>query len=116
MTVAVYGIKACDTMKKACRWLDDHGIAYEFHDYKKEGVDPERLKRWVDAVGWEKLLNRSGTTFRRLPDADKTDLNEEKAIALMCAHTSAIRRPVLETEKGVTAGFSPELYETLFPG
>ncbi|GBR01607.1 ArsC family reductase [Acetobacter oeni] len=113
MPVTIYGIKACDTMKKAFTWLTDHNIAYTFHDYKKQGIDPEQLKAWVSAAGWEKLLNRAGTTFRKLPEADKTDLTEEKAIALMLASPSMIKRPVLDTGH-ITIGFKPEIYEAVF--
>jgi arsenate reductase len=115
MTVTLYGIKACDTMKKARRWLDDHGVAYAFHDYKAQGIDRAHLERWVEAAGWETVLNRSGTTFRKLPDADKENLNAKKAIALMLAQPSAIKRPVLEREGGkITVGFKPEIYKAVF--
>jgi arsenate reductase (glutaredoxin) len=106
----IYGIKACDTMQKARAWLADHGVDYAFHDYKAVGIDPARLEGWVKAVGWEVLLNRSGTTFRKLPDADKADLTEAKAIGLMLAHPSMIKRPVLETDGGLIVGFKPETY------
>lgn len=106
----IYGIKACDTMQKARAWLADHGVAYAFHDYKAEGIDPERLEGWARQVGWEALLNRSGTTFRKLPDADKADLTQAKAIGLMLAQPSMIKRPVLETGDGLIVGFKPEIY------
>ena len=93
--ITVYGIKACDTMKKARAWLDAEGVAYTFHDYKMVGIDPSTLKIWAKQVGWEILLNRAGTTFRKLPDADKSGLDEAKAIALMQAQPSMIKRPVL---------------------
>ncbi|NHO32352.1 ArsC family reductase [Acetobacter fallax] len=113
MTVAIYGIKSCDTMKKAFSWLDQNGIAYVFHDYKKTGIDPDCLKSWVRQVGWEKLLNRAGTTFRKLPDADKADVTEQKAITLMLANPSMIKRPVLDTG-AITVGFKPDIYATVF--
>lgn len=109
----IYGIKNCDTMKKARTWLDSHGVAYEFHDYKVAGVDGDDLKRWVKALGWEVLLNRAGTTFRKLPDADKEGLTEAKAIKLMLAQPSMIKRPVLEREKTLLVGFKPEEYRAL---
>jgi arsenate reductase len=114
MTVALYGIKNCDTMKKARAWLDTHGVAYAFHDYKVEGVERGRLEEWVRALGWETLLNRAGTTFRKLSDADKTDLGERKAVELMLANPSMIKRPVLETGGGLVVGFKPETYAKTF--
>ena len=108
--IAVYGIRNCDTIKKACAWLDTNGIDYAFHDYKVEGVDAARLARWVEAEGWDVVLNRAGTTFRKLPDADKADLDRERAIALMLANSSAIKRPVLEHPGGILVGFAPERY------
>jgi arsenate reductase (glutaredoxin) len=110
MTVTIYGIKACDTMKKARTWLDSHGVAYAFHDYKAVGVERSKLKAWADQVGWEVLLNRSGTTFRGLPDASKQNLNEAKAIDLMLAQPSMIKRPVLEGAGPLLVGFKPEAY------
>jgi arsenate reductase (glutaredoxin) len=110
MTTTLYGIKNCDTMKKARAWLDSHGVAYDFHDYKAEGVASEKLKRWCDELGWETLLNRAGTTFRKLPDGDKEGLNERKAIALMLAQPSMIKRPVLELGGKLLVGFKPEIY------
>jgi arsenate reductase len=110
----LYGIKACDTMKKARAWLDAQGVAYAFHDYKVAGVDKAALERWAKVVGWEGLLNRAGTTFRKLPDADKANLNEKKAIALMLAQPSMIKRPVLEQGARVMVGFKPDLYAKAF--
>lgn len=107
----LYGIKNCDTMKKARAWLDGRGVAYRFHDYKTAGIDAAHLRRWVEQVGWETLLNRSGTTFRKLPDASKTDLDAAKAIALMLEQPSMIRRPVLELDAKLLVGFKPETYE-----
>jgi arsenate reductase len=114
--IVIYGIKNCDTMKKARRWLDEHGAAYAFHDYKKEGVERARLESWAGAVGWETLLNRSGTTFRALPDADKQGLTEAKAIALMLAQPSMIKRPVLDVGGALTVGFKPEAYAAALRG
>ncbi len=111
MTVTIYGIKNCDTMKKARAWLDKRGVAYAFHDYKTAGVERERLEQWEKKVGWETLLNRAGTTFRKLPDKDKTALNAKKAMALMLAQPSMIKRPVLDLGGGkLLVGFQPELY------
>ena len=114
MTVTIYGIKNCDTMKKARAWLDTRGIAYRFHDYKAEGIDAASLRRFVDGLGWETVLNRAGTTFRALPDADKQDLNAGKAIGLMLAQPSMIKRPILDRAGALTAGFKPDIYGTLF--
>ena len=108
--VTIYGIKNCDTMKKARFWLDEHGVAYAFHDYKAAGIDASLLQGWVGEVGWETLLNRAGTTFRKLPDADKADLTEAKAIALMLGQPAMIKRPVLHSGGKLTIGFKPELY------
>jgi arsenate reductase (glutaredoxin) len=110
MTITIYGIKNCDTMKKARAWLDSHGVAYGFHDYKTEGIAKDKLKAWSDALGWETLLNRAGTTFRKLPDADKEGLNERKAMALMMAQPSMIKRPVLDLGAKLLVGFKPEIY------
>jgi len=112
--ITIYGIKACDTMKKARAWLDAHGVGYVFHDYKVEGIDERRLKGWAKEVGWETLLNRAGTTFRKLPDAEKTGLDEAKAIALMLAQPSMIKRPVLDVDGKLIVGFKPETYAAQF--
>ncbi|MBP7814969.1 MAG: ArsC family reductase [Phenylobacterium sp.] len=106
----IYGIKACDTMKKARDWLDGHGVAYGFHDYKSAGIDRATLQGWAAKVGWELLLNRAGTTFRKLPDVDKTGLDEAKAIDLMLAQPSMIKRPVLDVGGDLLVGFKPEAY------
>lgn len=106
----IYGIKACDTMKKARDWLDGHGVAYGFHDYKTAGIDRATLQGWAAKVSWEVLLNRAGTTFRKLPDADKTGLDEAKAIDLMLAQPSMIKRPVLDVGGELLVGFKPEVY------
>ena len=111
MAITIYGIKNCDTMKKARAWLDQHGVAYDFHDYKAAGIERQRLERWCKMVGWESLLNRSGTTFRKLPDKDKQALDAGKAIALMIAQPSVIKRPVLDLGGGrLLVGFKPEIY------
>jgi arsenate reductase len=110
MSTTLYGIKNCDTMKKARAWLDAHGVAYTFHDYKAAGIDRARLAHWAEEVGWEVLLNRAGTTFRKLPDADKDGLNQSKAIALMLAQPTMIKRPVLERGGQLLVGFKPEIY------
>ena len=112
----IYGIKNCDTMKKAFAWLDAHGLAYDFHDYKKLGVAETDLARWIDAAGWETVLNRAGTTFRKLPDDDQRDLTRDKAIGLMIANPSMIKRPVLERGDAVEIGFKPDRYAALFAG
>lgn len=105
MTLALYGIPNCDTVKKARTWLDTRGIGYTFHDYKKEGADPAKVQRWVEQAGWDKVLNRAGTTFRKLPEADKADLDAAKAVALMVANPSCIKRPVVEYPGGLLVGF-----------
>ena len=114
MSNTIYGIKACDTMKKARAWLDDHGVAYAFHDYKAAGIDRATLERWAGQVGWEVLLNRSGTTFRKLAEADKADLNQDKAIALMLEQPSMIKRPVLDVAGELLVGFKPDAYAAKF--
>jgi arsenate reductase len=110
VALTIYGIKNCDTMKKARAWLDSHGVAYVFHDYKVSGVERERLERWCKQVGWEVLLNRAGTTFRKLPDKDKQVNDAKRAVALMLAQPSMIKRPVLEAGGKLFTGFKPELY------
>ena len=109
--ITIYGIKNCDTMKKARAWLDKHGVAYDFHDYKSAGIEGERLEQWEKKLGWETLLNRAGTTFRKLPDSDKDHLTEKTAIALMLAQPSMIKRPVLDAGGKLLVGFKPEQYE-----
>jgi len=116
MAATLYGIRQCDTMKKARAWLDAHGIEYVFHDYKKEGIDAERLRRWCEHVGWETLLNRAGTTFRKLPNEEKEGLDEHRAIALMAAQPSMIKRPVLDLGAKLVVGFRPETYERELEG
>ena len=113
MPITIYGIKNCDTMKKARAWLDKRGVTYAFHDYKVAGIERAQLEGWSRKVGWETLLNKAGTTFRKLPDKDREDLTEKKAIALMLAQPSIIKRPVLELGGGkLLVGFKPETYET----
>ena len=114
MPLTIYGIKNCDTMKKARAWLDGRGVAYAFHDYKTAGIERERLERWAKKVGWEVLLNRAGTTFKKLPDKDKDELTEKKAIALMLAQPSMIKRPVLDLGGKRVVGFKPEIYASTF--
>ena len=124
MTITMYGIKNCDTIKKARAWLDSRGIAYAFHDYKTAGLDRKQLEDWTCEVGWEPLVNRAGTTFRKLADAEKTNLDEKKALALMLANPSLVKRPVLAIAPGANGangasaakarrllvGFSPHAY------
>jgi Spx/MgsR family transcriptional regulator len=105
VSITLYGIPNCDTVKKARTWLDARGIAYAFHDYKKAGADPAQLTRWCAAAGWEKLLNRAGTTFKKLPEADKQGLDAAKAVAVMAANPSCIKRPVVEHQGGLLVGF-----------
>ncbi|MET0239982.1 MAG: ArsC family reductase [Sphingobium sp.] len=114
MTIDLYGIPNCDTVKKARTWLDAQGVAFTFHDYKKEGVDGAALRGWVSEAGWEKLLNRAGTTFRKLPEADRVDLDAEKAIAIMLANPSVIKRPVVTGAGAVIVGFKPAEWDGRF--
>jgi arsenate reductase len=112
MAVTIYGIKNCDTMKKARAWLDAHGVEYVFHDYKSEGIAKAKLEAWAKDAGWEVLLNRAGTTFRALPDKD--GITQKTAIALMQAQPAMIKRPVLEFGGRILVGFKPEIYEAAF--
>ncbi len=105
MSLILYGIPNCDTVKKARTWLDGRGIAYTFHDYKKAGADAAKLAAWCDAAGWDKVLNRAGTTFKKLPEADKADLDQAKAVTLMAANPSCIKRPIVEHPGGLLVGF-----------
>lgn len=117
MPITIYGIKNCDTMKKAFTWLSGHGVKYEFHDYKAAGIDRAYLESWCKALGWETVLNRAGTTFRKLPEADRENLTEKKAIALMQAQPSMIKRPMLDLGGGkLMAGFKPDQYAAAFAG
>jgi arsenate reductase len=116
LAITIYGIKNCDTMKKARAWLDQRGVAYQFHDYKASGIDRDHLERWSGKVGWETLLNRAGTTFKKLPEKDRDGVTEEKAIALMLAQPSMIKRPVLDLGRGkILVGFKPETYSEAVP-
>src|ERR1700689_5216700 len=115
-SATIYGIKNCETMNKARAWMEKHGLVYEFHDYKAAGIDRERLERWSEKVGWETLLNRAGMTFRKLPEKDKKVADAKKAIALMLAQPSMIKRPVLDLGGGkLVVGFKPEIYEAAVP-
>ena len=114
-TATIYGIKNCDTMKKARAWLDGRGVGYEFHDYKASGIDRAHLVRWCKEAGWEAVLNKGGTTFRALPDEDKAALTEAKSIKLMLAQPSMIKRPVLELGSKLLVGFKPEIYAKEIP-
>lgn len=114
MTLTLYGIPNCDTVKKARVWLADAGLAYDFHDYKKAGIDAAHLRRWAAEVGWEKLLNKAGTTFKKLADADKADIDEAKAIQLMLANPSMIKRPVVEGGPRLMVGFKADDYAQAF--
>ena len=114
--VTIYGIKNCDTMKKARAWLDKRGVAYAFHDYKSAGIARSTLEGWARKVGWEALLNRSGRTFRALPEKDREELTDKKAIALMTTQPSMIKRPVLDVDGGLFVGFTPDQYEKVFGG
>jgi arsenate reductase len=109
----MYGIRNCDTVKKARAWLDQHGVEYRFHDYKAAGIDVKRLDRWCDEVGWETLMNAAGTTFRRLSASQRETLNRNTALDLMVAQPSVIKRPVLELNGRLIVGFKPDLYKSL---
>ena len=114
MALTLYGIPNCDTVKKARVWLNDAGVDYQFHDYKKAGIDADTLKKWAGEVGWEKLLNKAGTTFKKLSDADKADIDEAKAIRLMVANPSMIKRPVVEGAGPLLVGFKADDYAAAF--
>jgi arsenate reductase len=111
MPYTLYGIKACDTMKKARTWLDEHQVDYAFHDYKSVGIDRANLEKWCNEHGWQTVLNRAGTTFRKLDDAQKADLDQAKAIELMLAQPSMIKRPVLDLGNKTLVGFKPDNYQ-----
>jgi Spx/MgsR family transcriptional regulator len=113
-SITIYGIKNCDTMKRARAWLDDHSVSYVFHDYKTEGIERTKLESWLKQAGWETLLNRAGTTFRKLPDKEKEGVTEKKAIGLMLAQPSIIKRTVLEVGNKLLVGFKPEAYAKAF--
>jgi arsenate reductase len=112
----MYGIPNCDTIKKARTWLEARDIPFAFHDYKKAGIDRATLETWVAELGWEAVLNRAGTTFRKLPDADRADLDPARAVALMLAQPSMIKRPVLDLGDRRILGFKPDVYAATFPG
>lgn len=114
--MTMYGIRNCDTIRKARAWLEAREITYQFHDYKLAGIDEARLRGWAGELGWEKLLNRAGTTFRKLPEADKAGLDADKAVALMLAQPSMIKRPVLDLGGRRLAGFDPAVWEAAVPG
>ncbi|QPC94221.1 ArsC family reductase [Mesorhizobium sp. INR15] len=111
MTITMYGITTCDTIKKARVWLESRNVAYRFHDYRAEGLDAKRLDGWVGKVGWEVLLNKASTTFRELPDGDKQSLDVKKAKALMLANPTMVKRPVLEVGDRILVGFKPDVYQ-----
>lgn len=112
--ITIYGIRNCDTMKKAFIWLDGHGIEYAFHDYRKAGIDKAKLEDWAQKAGWQTIINRAGLTFKKLPEADKAHLTEKKAIALMLAQPSMIKRPVIEKGAELLIGFKPDSYAQAF--
>ena len=114
MSITLYGIPNCDTVKKARTWLDQRGLAYAFYDYKKQGADPTKIAGWVNEAGWEKVLNRAGTTFKKLADADKEGLDAAKAVKVMAANPSAIKRPVVEYPGGLLVGFKESEWEQAF--
>jgi arsenate reductase (glutaredoxin) len=114
MSITLYGIPNCDTVKKARTWLEGRGTTYAFHDYKKAGADAAKLEVWCDAAGWETVLNRAGTTFKKLPDTDKADLTQAKAIGLMLAQPSMIKRPVVEADGQILIGFKPDQWAAVF--
>lgn len=111
MTVTIYGIKTCDTVRKARNWLEASGVDHRFVDYRAEGLDPKQLAGWEKAVGWEKLLNKTSATFKGLSEADKEGVDRKKALGLMQAHPTLIKRPVLDVDGAITVGFKPEIYE-----
>lgn len=111
MPLTVFGISQCDTVKKARLWLDAHALAYDFHDFKKAGVSADQVLQWCSALGWETVLNRAGTTFRKLPDDQRSGLDQAKAVALMVEQPSMIKRPIVLHAKGLLVGFKPEQWE-----
>jgi Spx/MgsR family transcriptional regulator len=116
MSITLYGIPNCDTVKKARAWLDAQGLVHDFHDYRKAGVDKAKLRGWVVAAGWEKVLNRQGTTFRKLPEDQRSDLDADRAVAVMLANPSAIKRPIVEGGKELLVGFEPAAWSTALAG
>jgi len=115
MTITMYGIKNCDTIKKARAWLETRNHAYAFHDYKVDGIDEKHLQTWLEAVGWERLLNKVGTTFRKLPDDKRQNIDEARALRLMLERPAMIKRPVLDVDGKITVGFKPEIYARVLP-
>ena len=113
MTVRIYGLRNCDTMKKAFAWLDSHKVPYEFHDYKKAGVPAAKLKEWAAKAGWEKLVNSRGPTWRKIPESKRSNLDERRALVLLEENPSAIRRPVVDTGKELLVGFDPDEFKKL---
>ena len=111
--IVLYGIANCDSIKKARKWLTEHNVDYQFHDYKKSGIDAKTLRHWASVVDWEVLLNRRGTTWRKLDESDKTDINESRAIDLMIEHTSMIKRPVLTVNDHIEVGFNADVYSQI---
>ncbi|MGQ3357062.1 MAG: arsenate reductase [Phreatobacter sp.] len=114
MSVTLYGITTCDTVRKARAWLDQQGVVYRFHDFRKDGLEATSLAGWLDALGWEAVLNKAGTSFRALPDADKSGLDRDKAAALILANPTLVKRPVVEADRRVLVGFKPALYAEAF--
>lgn len=114
MSVTLYGITTCDTVRKARAWLDQQGVAYRFHDFRKDGLEAGRLSGWLDALGWEAVLNKAGTSFRALPEAEKTGLDRDKAAALILANPTLVKRPVVEVGGRVLVGFKPAVYAEAF--
>ena len=112
--VTVYGIKNCDTVKKACNWLSQNNIEFQFHDFRKDGLTQTRVEQWLNLVEWETLLNRRGTTWRKLSEKEKDSINKQRAAKLMTAQPTLIKRPVIEVNEEIVVGFSPETYQTLF--
>ena len=116
MTATLYGIRNCDTVKKARVWLDDHGVGFAFHDFNTAGIEAVKLADWCDRAGWETVINRAGTTFRKLPESDRADLTRDRAVALMLAQPSMIKRPVVEADGALLIGFKPDAYAAAFAG
>jgi arsenate reductase len=112
--VKIFGIKNCDTMKKAIKWLKAHNVDFHFHDYKKESIDKETLRTWLEEVEWEQLINRRGTSWRKLTEQEKSDVDNEKAIELILTNTSLIKRPALLINDSLTLGFNEAQYAQLF--
>ncbi len=113
MELTIFGIKNCDTMKKAMKWLDDNGVPYHFHDYKKEGVPEASLQQWLEALGWETVINKRGTTWRKLDDATKDTMDADKAVTVALENPSIIKRPILQNDKILTAGFKADEWQAL---